>query len=184
MTLLELLGKVTDKRRAQGRRYDLKNFLFISILAILCGARSYKDIETFMNAKFDKLKNLLKLSWKKSPKRTMINNTLGAINIESLEEVFRLYSKLLVSQMPNKLSPSVDGKTLRGSYDNKNGEKALHLLMAFCSNNKIILGHVNVSEQKTNEIPCAQELISNLGVKEDAVYTLDAMHCQKKLYQI
>lgn len=45
------------------------------------------------------------------------------------------------------------------SYDHKNGKTALHLLMAFCGNNKLILGHVNVTEHKTNEIPCAQNLI-------------------------
>lgn len=181
MTLLEILEQVTDKRRSQGRRYDLKNFLFISILAILCGARGYKDIETFMNTKFDKLKTLLHLKWKSSPKRTMINDTLGAINIDSLEESFRLYSRKLAATMPGKIAPSIDGKTLRGSHDNKIGERALHLLMAFCSNNKIILGHVNVTKDKTNEIPCAQELISTLGIAEGAVFTLDALHCQKKL---
>ena len=181
MTLLEILEQVKDKRRAQGRRYDLKNFLFISILAILCGARSYKDIETFMNSKFNKLKTLLQLKWKHAPKRTMINDTLSAINIDSLEESFRLYSKKLALNMSSKVAPSVDGKTLRGSYDNKVGERALHLLMAFCSNNKIILGHVNVTKDKTNEIPCAQELIATLGVAEGAIFTLDALHCQKKL---
>lgn len=79
------------------------------------------------------------------------------------------------------VTPALDGKTLRGSYDNKNGEKALHLLMAFCTNNKIILGHVNVTKDKTNEIPCAQEMIADLGLANGAVYTLDALHCQKKL---
>ena len=80
--------------------------------------------------------------------------------------------------------PALDGKTLRGSYDNKNGEKALHLLMAFCTNNKIILGHVNVTKDKTNEIPCAQELITELGLPDGAIYTLDALHCQKKLLRM
>lgn len=184
MTLLEILEQVGDKRRAQGRRYDLKNFLFISILAILCGARGYKDIETFMNTKFDKLKVLLHLKWKSAPKRSMINNTLGNINIDSLEEVFRTYSSRLLSKMHQNKTTSMYGKTLNGSHDNRNGERALHLLMAFCSNNKIVLGHVNVTKDKTNEIPCAQELAASLGMEEGTIFTLDAMHCQKKLSQI
>jgi hypothetical protein len=184
MTLLDILEYVEDKRRAQGRRYDLKNFLFISILAILCGARSYKDIETFMNTKFDKLKILLNLRWKNAPKRTMINDTLGNIDIDSLEKAFRIYSSKLLPKMQQNKTTSIDGKTLNGSYDNKNGERALHLLMAFCSNNKIVLGHVNVTKDKTNEIPCAQELVSDLGINEGTIFTLDAMHCQKKLSQI
>ncbi len=55
--------------------------------------------------------------------------------------------------------------------------------MAFCSNNKLILGHHDVTKDKTNEIPVAQKLIAELGLPEGAVYTLDALHCQKKLLQ-
>ena len=34
--------------------------------------------------------------------------------------------------------------------------------------------------EKTNEIPTAQALIKELGLPEGSVYTLDAVHCQKK----
>ena len=44
---------------------------------------------------------------------------------------------------------------------------------------RIILGHVEIPE-KTNEIPMAQWLIQSLGLPEGSIYTLDAMHCQKK----
>jgi len=182
MTLLEILGQVTDNRRAQGRRYDLSNFLLVSMLAMLCGSKTYKDIAIFMKANLAKLKETLNLKWKSSPKRTMVNDTFKKIDIKSLEGSFRLYSNNLLTTIgAEPIMPSMDGKTLRGSYDHKNGEKALHILMAFCGNNKLILGHVNVNEDKTNEIPCAQKLISELGLVEGSVYTLDALHCQKKL---
>lgn len=114
----------------------------------------------------------------------MINDTFRNIDIKGFEGVFRNYSKELLQINDKEIMPTLDGKTLRGSYDNKNGEKALHLLMAFCANNKLILGHINVTKEKTNEIPCAQEMIAELGLADGAVYTLDALHCQKKLSQI
>jgi len=43
----------------------------------------------------------------------------------------------------------------------------------------LIIAHVEIPE-KTNEIPTAQALIKELGLPEGSVYTLDAMHCQKK----
>jgi hypothetical protein len=182
VTLLEILGQVTDKRRTQGRRYDLPNFLLVSILAMLCGARTYKDIAIFMESRLPNLKAKLHLNWKSSPKRTMVNDTFKAIDINSLEHSFRDYSNKLLDNMDKEdIMPSMDGKTLRGSYDHKNGEKALHLLMAFCGNNKLVLGHINVTDSKSNEIPCAQNMLSELGVVEGSVYTLDALHCQKKL---
>jgi hypothetical protein len=182
MTILDILATIHDSRRGQGQRYDLPNFLFISILAMLCGARTHKEISIFMHEHFTKLKKLLNLKWKQSPKKTMVNDTLSNINVIGLEAGFRNYSKQLLGQEA-PVMPSLDGKTLRGSYDNKNGEKALHLLMAFCSNNKLILGHHDVTKDKTNEIPVAQKLIAELGLPEGAVYTLDALHCQKKLLQ-
>jgi len=182
MTILEILGSIPDSRRGQGQRYDLANFLFVSILAMLCGARTHKEIGIFMHEHFNQLKKLLKLRWKQAPKKTMINDTLSNLNVPGLESGFRNYSKHLLGGN-EVVMPSLDGKTLRGSYDNKNGEKALHLLMAFCTNNKLILGHTDVTKDKTNEIPTAQKLIAELGLPEGSVYTLDALHCQKKLLQ-
>lgn len=180
MTILEILSSIPDVRRGQGQRYDLPNFLFISIIAMLCGARTHKEIGLFIHEHFISLKKILSLKWKQSPKKTMINDTLSNLSIAGLEAGFRNYSKKLLGQK-EAVIPSLDGKTLRGSYDNKNGEKALHLLMAFCTHNKLILGHIDVTKDKTNEIPVAQRLIAELGLPEGSVYTLDAMHCQKKL---
>ena len=55
----------------------------------------------------------------------------------------------------------------------------LHLLSIFCIENKLIMGHVDIDD-KSNEIPAAQEVIKVLGLPEGSVYTLDALHCQKK----
>ena len=55
----------------------------------------------------------------------------------------------------------------------------LQMLSGFCSETKLILGHIEISE-KTNEIPTAQKLIKELGLPEGTIYTADAMHCQKK----
>jgi predicted transposase YbfD/YdcC len=49
---------------------------------------------------------------------------------------------------------------------------------AFDHDDLIVLGHVEVSE-KSNEIPAAQALIESMGLP-GRVFTLDALHCQKK----
>lgn len=41
------------------------------------------------------------------------------------------------------------------------------------------LSHLAIDD-KSNEIPAAQALITELGL-EDRLFTLDAMHCQKNL---
>jgi hypothetical protein len=180
--LLEILKTIPDHRRAQGRQYDLGTLLFLSILALLSGAKGYKDICTYINGRFGELKTIFGIKWRQAPKRTMVNDTLRKVEDGALEEIFRVYSNGLnhaVSSGTEISGFALDGKSLRGSYDNVKGNKVLHLLTAFCVESQLILGHISVGS-KTNEIPCAQELIKQLGLPEGSIYTLDAMHCQKK----
>lgn len=107
MTILEILNSIPDSRRVQGQRYDLANFLFVSILAMLCGARTHKEIGIFMHEHFNRLKKLLNLRWKQSPKKTMINDTLSHLNIDGLESGFRDYSKRVVGETVVVLYPFI-----------------------------------------------------------------------------
>ena len=73
---------------------------------------------------------------------------------------------------------AIDGKVLRGSFDHMADKKALNLISAYCTTNNFILGHIE-AEDKSNEIPAVQNLLSGFGL-EDCIYTMDALHCQKK----
>jgi len=176
--LLKFVKKVEDTRRKQGQRFQLHYIIFFSILAILCGAEGYRDIERFIEVHFEKLKRKLKLKWRTRPAYTTIRNIIQGINKDSLEKAFREYSECLetLDNSTGLKCIAIDGKTLRGSFDNFNDKKALHVLSAFLSHEKLILAHQEV-ESKSNEIPAAQELIKELGV-EGVIFTLDAMHCQ------
>jgi predicted transposase YbfD/YdcC len=44
----------------------------------------------------------------------------------------------------------------------------------------LVLAHVDIAE-KSNEIPAAQALLTELGVACGAIVTLDALHCQKNI---
>ena len=182
--LLDYLKRIPDRRRAQGQRYKLPDILFISILAILSGADSYRDIVRFAKGHLKKLRELFGLSWKRAPSKSILRDIFCGINKAELEKIFREYSQNL-SGIENKdfeiaiKGFAIDGKSLRGSFDHLKENNMIHLLSVFCTNNQLILAHVEIPE-KTNEIPTAQTLIKELGLPEGSVYTLDAMHCQKK----
>ena len=59
---------------------------------------------------------------------------------------------------------------------------AILVLSFFDTQSELILAHETI-DVKTNEIPVAQALIPQLGL-EGAVYALDALHCQKKTFEI
>src|SRR6516165_8219300 len=74
---------------------------------------------------------------------------------------------------------AIDGKTIRGSYDRRDGKAAIHMVSAWASENKLSLGQV-VVDQKSNEITAIPELLDLLDVS-GAVVTIDAMGCQKEI---
>jgi hypothetical protein len=180
--LLDYLSKIRDPRRSQGRRYQLNHILLFSILAILSGAKSYRDVARFFKKRYKQLNKLFKLKWKKSLSKSQLRDILCAIEINSIEACFRDYSrKLSELDLVGKTNQvGLDGKSLRGSFAFEKGQNMLQLLGAFCSKCALILGHVDISE-KTNEIPTAQKLIAELELPDGTIYTADALHCQKKL---
>ncbi len=185
LQLREYLKKVKDHRRLQGQRFKIEDILFATILAILSGAKSYRDVERFCKEKLKTLNDLFGFKWKSWPKKSNLSKIFNHLNKESVEDVFRECSQdksslKNVSQVPQI---AIDGKVLRGSFDNLKDSPQLHLLSLFSVEDKIILGHVEISE-KTNEIPTAQEIIKKLGLPEGVVYTLDALHCQKKTFEV
>jgi len=182
--LLEMLKSIPDNRRAQARQYDLAHVILFSILAIASGADSYRKIDDFIREHFKRLMEYFKLQWKKAPAYTTIRIIIADINSEELEKAFRKYSKNLANLDNGRNKGkynfiSLDGKTLRGSFDNFQDKKAIQIFSAFLEKKKIILAHEEIENHKTNEIPMAQKLIKELGL-EKCVYTGDAMHCQKK----
>lgn len=176
--LLKFVKKIKDDRRKQGQRFELHYIIFFSILAILCGAEGYKDIERFIEVNFKKLNRKFRLKWKNRPAYTTIRNIILCINKDSLEKAFREYSECLekLDKSANVKCIAIDGKTLRGSFDHFNDKKAIHILNTFLSGKNLILHHYEVND-KSNEIPALQKLLSELGIK-GAILTMDAMHCQ------
>jgi DDE_Tnp_1-associated/Transposase DDE domain len=179
--LLKYLEKIPDHRRGQARKYLLSYVLLFAVFGILSGARSYRDMTRFMGKRLRELNNLFGVNWKSAPSKTQIRDIIANTNKEAVEEVFREYGKEVHQCKLGKGTGSIglDGKALRGSFDNAKEQNMLQMLSAFCAKTKIILGHVDIDE-KTNEIPTAQQLIKELGLPEGTVYTADAMHCQKK----
>ena len=179
--ILTFLDNLKDHRRAQGLRYELKHIILFSIMAILSNAKSYRQISSFIKMHYKTLNGDFALNWKKPPSYSTVRNIIQGTNSKELESCFRSYSQALSNQNNNNagLSIAVDGKVLRGSYNHFEDKKAIQVLSFFETGQKLILAH-EVIEEKTNEIPVFQRLMKELEL-EGVVYTLDALHCQKKL---
>lgn len=179
--LLDYLRKIQDKRRGQGKRYQLEYMILFSLLAIMCGSNGYEEIGRFIDVQLEKLEEIFGIFWVKSPHHDTVRNIILSLDEVELENVLFEYNQEIANLDKTKdLNViAIDGKTLRGSFDNMKDKKALHMLEIFATGSDLILGHSEI-DKKSNEIPAAQKFIKESGL-EGCLFTIDALHCQKKL---
>ncbi len=185
VTLLNLLADVPDPRRGQGQLYKLPHVLLFSVLAIVTGGNSYRGVETFIHVHRDRLNAAFGLSWRRAPAHTAIRYILKGLDPVAVEAAFRRHASLVQAAraVPGQSSIALDGKTLRGSFDNFHDRAAAQVLSAFATDTALVLAHVDIAE-KSNEIPDALTLLAELGVPDGSIVTLDAMHCQKNISRL
>jgi len=180
--LLDLLAEVPDPRRAEGKLYRLPYVLLFAILAIVTGCNSYRGIVTFIDVHRRRLNAAFGLNWRRAPAHTAIRYILQGLDAATVEAAFRHHAALLQAARatPGQGSIALDGKTLRGSFDNFRDRAAAQVLSALATDTALVLAHVDIAE-KSNEIPAAQALLAELGIARGAIVTLDALHCQKNI---
>ena len=72
---------------------------------------------------------------------------------------------------------SVDGKTLRHSFDTASDQQSIHMVSAFASCSRLVLAQAKV-DAKSNEITAVPALLSLLDLA-GCIVTADAMSCQR-----
>jgi hypothetical protein len=179
--LLAALEEIPDPRRRQGRRYTLAHLLLFSVLAVLAGATSYRGILVFIGVHRERLNAVFGAGLHRAPAVNTLRALFQALDPAELEAAFRNHARALHDGMPasGRHVIALDGKTLRRSFDHLHDRAAAHVLSAFAGEAALILAHREV-RGAPDEVPAAQALIEALGVR-GALFTADALHCQKNL---
>ena len=68
------------------------------------------------------------------------------INPKVFEEYFRRWLESILEAARAQVI-SIDGKTLKGSYDREQGKSALHLVSAWLSEHRLVLGQVKQDDK-------------------------------------
>ena len=168
---------LTDPRVERTRKHPLINIVFIAVCGVLSGANSFAAIEEFgldrrtWFARFLDLTNGI-------PSDDTFARVLARIDPGAFEKCLLSWMQAVQEITDHRLI-AIDGKTLRGSYDRRDGKAAIHMVSAWATENKLSLGQVVVDE-KSNEITAILELLRLLDIT-GAVVTIDAMGCQKEI---
>ncbi len=94
------------------------------------------------------------------------------------EDCLAKWLQSMLGSIAGEIIP-IDGKSLRGSYDRNQGVKALHLVTAWASEERLVLGQVKV-EEHSNEITAIPALLELLYLT-GAIVTIDAMGTQTEV---
>jgi hypothetical protein len=160
--------------------YDLPHVLVCCILAVAAGAQSYKAIARFIKARFGWLQEHLELEWRQAPGYTGLRAILLGLDQAEVEKALRRQAAAALANAQAASTIAIDGKTLRGSLDHFADTAAMQWLSAFATEERLVIGQVAIVDgEKGGEIAAAQKLIEELGL-QGKLFTLDALHCQKK----
>lgn len=170
-------AKVRDPRVAGRCQHLLTDILTISILAMICGADDWTDIQVFAAVREDWLRGFLELPGG-IPSHDTFRRVIGLLERNQFAAGLLQWMQALHEATGGKLV-SLDGKSLRRSHRRRAGLGALHLVTAWCSENGLTLGQY-ATEDKSNEITAIPELLKLLNLKGCTV-TIDAMGCQREI---
>lgn len=169
-------AKLTDPRVERTKLHSLLDMVFIALCATICGAEGWADVERFAKAKQDWFTRFLSLE-NGIPSHDTFGRVFARLDTQEFQTCVHNWLLNLGLQLKDQ-GVSIDGKTLRHSFDAATGKSALHMVSAWASQLRICLGQVAV-DGKSNEITAVPKLLELLELT-GAVVTLDAMHCQKE----
>ena len=176
-SLVKHFESLTDPRRGNAKAHLFLEILIIAILAVICGADGWSDVELFGKNKKAWLKTFLQL-----PKGIPSHDTFGRVFAKLKPEEFqnrfiewvRAVEKLAAGQVI-----AVDGKKLRRSHDQATGKAAIYMVSAWATQNQLVLGQTKVAE-KSNEITAIPELLRLLDIS-GCIVTIDAIGTQTEI---
>jgi predicted transposase YbfD/YdcC len=154
--------------------HSLQDIIFLTIAAVISGADNFVEIAAFGKNKKEWLLTFLKLE-NGIPSHDTLGRLFAAIDSKLFEQCFISWMQSVVKLTQGQVI-AIDGKTLRGSSCPTNGKKAIHMVSAFASANKVVLGQLACAE-KSNEITAIPALLELIIVK-GCIVTIDAMGCQ------
>lgn len=176
--LVECMAAVEDPRVDRTKAHELVDILVLSVLAVLCGADGWEDIELFGKIRLQWLRKFIKLR-NGVPSHDTISRVFRVIKPSAFHDAFLAWVNGLGLTNEGLNVIAIDGKSLRRSHDKKHGKNMLHSVAAWSTANKLVLGVQSV-DQKSNEITAIPELLKNLELK-GAIITTDAMGSQKEI---
>ena len=108
-----------------------------------------------------------------TPSHDQLGLIFAALDAARFQHCFTAWVSALTETVKGVVA--VDGKTLRRFFDRAGAKAAVHMVSAWSSRQRMVLGQRAVDD-KSNEITAIPQLLELLELK-GAIVNIDAMHC-------
>lgn len=172
-SVYERLNRLTDLRKAKGKRYSLETILMIILMAKLCGENTPMEVADWAKHRQAELVEILHLSRPRMPHHNTYRRILAyKVYVEEIERLVGEYNQ----QGEHGKVYALDGKAIHGmrKKDETSGE---YLLSVYDVEQGKVMSQVEVG-RKENEITKASQALKQVEIAQKVV-TGDAMHTQR-----
>jgi predicted transposase YbfD/YdcC len=177
--LLEHFSVIEDPREPWRVAHPLPEVLLLVVCGTICDCDDYDSIADWGAAHLDFLRRYLPF-YHGVPGGRWLTLLMNRINPELFSCAFTGWVRATWPERPDVIAPyliAIDGKTSRRSHDRAAGKPAMHLVSAFATTARLVLGQEAVAD-KSNELSAIPVLVKRLAKNEGlqgALVSIDAI---------
>ena len=171
-SIVEHFRTLEDPRIERTKKHLLLDILVIALCTLLTGGEGFQDMALFGKSKQAWLQTFLALP-RGIPSHDTFGRVFARLNPQRFQQCFLSWTQA-VAQLTQGALVSLDGKTVRASFDRATASSPLHMLSAWCSDQGgLVIGQIK-TEAKSNEITAIPDLLQLLAL-QGCIVTIDAM---------
>ncbi len=175
--IADCFADLVDPRVNRTKHHQLLDIVTIALCAVISGAESWVEVEAWGQIKEAWLTDWLGLTHG-IPSHDTFGRVFGRIDPAQFETGFLRWVEAVAVHAPQEVI-ALDGKTVRRSGSPRTGQRPLHLVSAWASEQRLVLAQEAVAD-KANEITALPLLLDRLALT-DQVVTIDAIGCQRTI---
>jgi predicted transposase YbfD/YdcC len=173
---MDHFAALKDPRQQWRVIYKLPEILLLVLCATLSGMEGFDEIRLWGEHRLDFLRRFYPYE-DGIPSHDTLNDVMNAIDPELFKACFMAWVEGLTDGASEVIA--IDGKTSRRTHARAKGLQPLHMVSAWASRQRLVLGQEAVAE-KSNEIVAIPLLLQKLELA-GALVTIDAMGTQAKI---
>lgn len=176
VSFVDHFSALVDPRQAAKVLYPLDEVLLLVLCGVLSGADGFVEIAKWGRMKVDFLRRFLPFE-RGIPSHDALNDLFNALDHGAFRDCFVAWVDGLRWREAEIVA--IDGKTARRTGDRGTGKSPLHMVSAWASKQRLVLGQGAVAE-RDNEITAIPKLLELLALT-GALVTIDAIGCQRDI---